>query len=116
MAKKFQALHARLTRNYNDDYSHLDEWQHIGRYRVLSSHRSRPNEDDDADSWGYAFTVKVESDARPEVVELALYNEFGIGGCSCEHDCCGCVFAYAEDVRRVKRKEWTFHVRYARNY
>ncbi len=86
-------LSRNITRKYRPAFSHLDEWEDVGRVRWFVGPREEDSEG------GYTQQVVAEvfplegSSVLPPVeqVEQALRDTVE-DGCSCEADCCGHLF------------------------
>ena len=84
MNKTFQ-LSKRITKKYNGECKHLDQWEPVTDMTVLGKMLT----DNNGDGWKEISIIKV-ADLNGEVIG-AIHDTFDIHGCSCEHDCCGCV-------------------------
>jgi hypothetical protein len=95
-------LYQRETNQYNDSYSHLDEWQQIGTAKILAYRLIR---DDGSD--GHAHATRVIAPAALRAIDLtrAIEDTMRESNCRHEHDCCGCPSTHAH-ARRVSAREY----------
>jgi len=118
----YSAVSARRTFRYNADWSHADEWEELTDKRgsnigLKIINGSELVEDDICEhsvQWHYAtFTAPVTlKDAR------AVIHGIKSQSCSCEHDCCGCWFGGAHEIKQKGRngRKFIFQTIYSRNY
>jgi hypothetical protein len=103
----FKPLSIRKTYKYVGEYSHLDDWETVGLYRVISQRGLQ-----DADEVGFGETRQYEMivwakppkrEALPDVSQIkhALHSEFTYSGCACEHDCCGCISTSVGEIEDI---------------
>lgn len=107
-------IRKRLTRRYNDDHAYLDEWQDLGRVKLLAHREVDPGNGFD-DTGSYLVHAVAPAGLNPRDVRRALRDSMSYGGCSHEYDCCGCPSAYAK-VRQITPRTFSILVRTGRNY
>jgi hypothetical protein len=106
------AGYRRLTHKYVSGWSHLDEQEYVGEFRLLNSRHLPPSEKDEdfGDEGTYFMTVRAPRGASPEAIKDVLIDTFS-HGCRCEHDCCGHVQHSASVPVHKKQREWVVPVR-----
>jgi hypothetical protein len=103
----FKPLSVRKTHKYVGEYAHLDDWETVGLYRVISQRALQ-----DVDEVGFDETRQYEMivwvkpmrrEALPDVAQIkqALHSEFTKHGCACEHDCCGCISTCVGEIEDI---------------
>lgn len=107
-------LSVRDTYQYIGSSRHLDDWTAIGTCTVLS--RQYRKTSDCADTGTDLLFLKVRSDSPVEDVKRAIGDTFSWLGCSCEHDCCGCLSQSARRMKRLFRDVWAVELSWFRNY
>lgn len=107
-------LAERLTWRYTDAHAHKDEWSDTvqGYFQILSVSQPVYPPNANRDTWCKYLRVKAPAHLTRNEVVRVLSSNFR-HGCTCEHDCCGHVFSWANDVRHIKRREWRVEVCYA---
>lgn len=123
----------RLTHKYKDRWAHLDEWDESNPtiIKVLKGkhlHDYQRDERDgkpvsyydmsDAGTTVFNVVVKKPKGLDKDEVYRALADNMNYGGCSHEHDCCGCgsgSISYST-MRRTGRNEWYVEMWHSRNY
>ena len=115
MANKFQG-YKRLTHRYNDAWKCDDLWERVpGLFHVLNETNAIYDDRDIyGESWERKFHIKAPYGLDPKSVRDVLYEEFR-RSCRCEHDCCGHVSSYMQDIRHLKRREYLVTVGYGIN-
>jgi hypothetical protein len=108
-----EALKIRLTHKWNGNHQHRDDWNEIGE--VTPMYRMVRHEDMDGSS--ELMAVRVWSDSSNENIKKALHDTFSWHGCSCEHDCCGCVSQHITRIKCLDRARhiWILKVSTTRN-
>lgn len=108
-----QQLEIRETNKFVGTHRHFDSWTAIGN--VTSLHRVIRHEDMDGTS--ELVFVHIWSDFADDSVERALKDTFSWNGCSCSHDCCGCVSQSVTRIRCLSRSSniWVLKVSTSRN-
>lgn len=118
-------LSIRLTKKYVGTYSHLDDWESIGSFKVLASNTVDHNTEDDCEEPDVCepqtTTAFVEVQAPGETEERirqALRETNTKAGCHHEHDCCGCRSYYVSDegIEHLKGAIWRVTITSSRNY
>jgi hypothetical protein len=93
-------INKRLTYKYNTFWSNMDRWHELGMADLVRIGSKKTCQ------WGESssqvFFVRVNLPYRPINVERALYDSFIMGGCNCQHDCCGHWSFRAHKVRPLK--------------
>lgn len=89
-----------------------------GTFKVLGGERTYV---EDRDCYDATYTTVYRCVAPRHLtrrqITVAIYEAHRSGWCGHEHDCCGCWFYSAYDVKPAgKRNEYVFSVRAARNY
>ena len=108
-----EALKIRLTHKWNGNHQHRDDWNEIGE--VTPMYRTVRHEDMDGSN--ELMFVRIWSDSSIANIKKALHDTFSWHGCSCEHDCCGCVsqsIGYIKCLDRA-RNIWILKVSTTRN-
>jgi hypothetical protein len=105
-------IYTTLSHKYRD--SRLDPVEYVATVKVLTPTRIEEAEDfDEGDT--YFFRVVAPSADRGRDLSRAIRDTLSTGGCSHEHDCCGCASTYAS-VRRVGPREYKVRTRTTYNY
>ena len=107
-------LEARLTHKYNDGWSYLDQFDHVGFATPIAATPHKGNDE----YWRNTLLVKVEAGEgviRDQIME-ALDDSFSGGRCQHEHDCCGCVRTSVNNVRPMRDGvHYALRMSYSRN-
>lgn len=122
-------LDIRRTHKYRAGWSHLDEYDQIGMWRVIRKYNEavtydehgNEEEPDGFEPGPQVYLVSVS--LRPDVpcdaddVKRSLMDTFTHSSCTHEHDCCGCVSSWVESVTQHPHDEDLFWVsiQYSRN-
>lgn len=91
-----KSLNKRLTHKYVGTYKHLDAHEEIAQYVVMNQTNMLDDDEDDPDPCDHRLTflylkiTDIKEGLGEDSIADAIYDEFSAGGCSCEHDCCGC--------------------------
>lgn len=107
-------LQRRLTHRYVGAYQHLDNWEYVGRAKLLAPRLVDPGNDYD-DAGTYLLHAKIPVGQDAEKSRRALEDRFTRWGCAHDYDCCGCVSTRAT-VKRVTPRTFSVLVRKSRNY
>jgi hypothetical protein len=103
----FKSLSIRKTHKYVGEYTHLDDWETVGLYRVISQRDLQEADEvgfDETRQYEMVVWVKpLKREALPDIPQIkqALRSEFTHNGCACEHDCCGCISTRVGDVEDI---------------
>lgn len=107
-------LRRRVTHRYVGEYQHLDEWQDVGRAKILAPRVvDEGNGLDDAGT--YLLYARIPAGQDSEQSRQALADHFTRWGCSHEYDCCGCLSTWAT-VKQITPRTFSVRVRQTRNY
>ena len=108
-----EALKIRLTHYWNGNHQHRDDWNEIGEVTVMY----RTVRHEDMDGSNELMFVRIWSDSSNANIKKALHDTFSWHGCSCEHDCCGCVSQSINQSRCLDRARhiWILKVSTTRN-
>ena len=104
MTTLIRNLAIRKTYKYVGTYRDMDNWQPIGTFFIQGE--TRWNET--FDGWSGVTIVAVREDAgieRGQIID-ALVSNFEVGGCSCDHDCCGCLSTTVQTITHIGGDEW----------
>lgn len=107
-------LEVRKTRRYVDTCSHLDDWEPVGRAKVMPQRLVREGNGLD-DQGTYLLHAWIPAGQDPELSRRALADHFTSEGCTHEYDCCGC-WSMSASVKRVTRRAFAVRIEYRRNY
>lgn len=108
-------LEARVTNRYVGTCSHLDEWQHVGRAKVMPQRLVRAGNGHD-DLGTYLAHAWIPAGQDPELSRQALEDHFTSWGCAHEYDCCGCISSQARIVRQITPRTFSVAISFTRNY
>ena len=110
-------LSKNVTRKYNPDYAHLDEWEKIGTATLWHQDRQFDEmEYSPDDSYTQEVMAELNEPYARADVEQALRDQMR-WSCSCEHDCCGHYFGGVQgEFSWVSPTLVKFTVGYARNH
>lgn len=105
-------LHTNLSYEYND--GRLNPCEYTATAKVINPTRI---EEGDGYARGnvYYFRIIARPGDRGRDLSRAIRDTFSTGGCSHEHDCCGCATTRAT-VRRVGSREYKVQTRTTFNY
>lgn len=106
-----QHIYKTLSHKYRD--SRMNPSEYICTAKVLAPSRIEEAKDF-VEGNTYCFRVVAPAGFNTDL-SRAIQDTFTYGGCSHEHDCCGCASAYAE-VRRVSAREYKVRMRTLYNY
>lgn len=117
-------LSIRRTHRYNDDYSHLDEWQEIGSAEIVRSFdQSNFQAEDmsDVPSSVIELRVTIQSEGeriRRRDIREALVDTFSVSRCRHDYDCCGCMTVFVSSAMPMNRRgsRWILLLSKSRNY
>jgi hypothetical protein len=113
MATK-QFIEERLTSRYVDSCSHLDQWGQSFEIKVLGDKLL-----DEGNGYDVGPTTRFRvigpKGADQKVLQRTISQNMSYGGCSHEHDCCGCWSASAS-VTKVRKGVFSVLLSTSRNY
>lgn len=95
----------RVTHQYRDGYSELDEWIDAGfKVKVLGGARKIIN-DKHGENVTIIYHVRAPKNVRPELVRYVCNGQFATG-CTCEHDCCGHWQSFLSAFKKIGRGKY----------
>ncbi|MFZ3583739.1 hypothetical protein ACOI1H_16410 [Loktanella sp. DJP18] len=111
-------LAVRKTHTYVGTFSHLDDWDSIGSFDIVSNQAVLDDDQDPCEPTHIFLKVLVQADAgtTDADIESALRSSLSKSGCAHEHDCCGCVSTYVNDVMRQDAHHWAVIQHASRNF
>lgn len=90
-------LERQTSHKYRQGWDHLNESEHVGTARVLTTKFKRKDEE----SQRIFILLLVMSTDSAEHIEEAICDTMR-SGCRCEHDCCGHYQTHVDKVRQIK--------------
>lgn len=110
-------LSRRLTQKYVGTYRHLDEWQEIGSYTVLSTDTTPGKDLEESLTSVHMVLIDEEADKAGVVqIDRALHDEFTVSDCHHDYDCCGCRSFRTHEAKPITGRLWCVTVHSSRNY
>lgn len=112
------ALEIRKTNEYVGTFSHLDEWESVGSCDVLDMETTYLDTSDPCDPCNITLEVQVtaKDGTTDDDIIKAIKHSFSNSGCHHEHDCCGCISTYVQDVKKTSPNHFTVTQHNSRNY
>ena len=95
-------LYERLTHQYRDGWSGLDDDQYVGTVKML---RPRLVRDDGIDGHKQMAHVFAPAKLGNKNLSRAIMDTLSVSRCRHEHDCCGCASTMAI-AKRLSRRSY----------
>jgi hypothetical protein len=95
-------LERQTSHRYNDAWAYLNNHEHVGTARVLTS---KPHGKSDGESKRTFSVLLVTSQEPTDTIAKAIRDTMR-HSCRCEHDCCGHWQSRVNHVRRLKSGLW----------
>jgi hypothetical protein len=106
-------LRVRLTDKYVGTCRDMDTWEDIGTVEELFA---RNGSKDTYEGGSRTLLVRVNSMNMDITVKKALKDIYTAHGCSCEHDCCGCVSQSVTKLYNLFANIWLVKLSWYANY
>ena len=110
-------LQMRKTHRFENGWGHLDQWDLLGRAKVLAAKLIKEgNGHDEVGTYRRLVVVGPKIPKRRALIALPeAFADLFTSRCTHEHDCCGCGFGQVT-VRHRPRRAYSVITRHSRNY
>lgn len=95
------AIERRKTHHYRDGYSHMDEFEYVGRAEIISCEMHRDYDGcDETTSAVYTLRV-IEMFGEEQDFQNGLDDHFSGSNCTHDYDCCGCWHYHVGEIEKI---------------
>lgn len=110
-------IQRRVTHRYNDGWAYNDQWEGVGKAKLLAQRMVRAPEgfDDGGEYVRYAvLAAGVDREKGAQALADTARLMYG-NRCQHEHDCCGCAHSTVQ-ITHVKGRSFRLNIRIGFNY